>query len=540
MPDPVAHTRRHVIPETVEQRLHAVTSSAPVIVYVIDRDGAILLSEGKGLDLINVAADELVGRSIYDLYGDTGVRETVQRALDGENVTLITEQETPVGRLHYEVNLSPLYDGGEQIVGAIGVANDVTERVWVEETLEQTIQRLTLLRRIDVELSESLELNSVLTIAMDTALRASRAEHGFIGLISGDQLHLVHAAGSYQAGTIWTSSSGVIGRALRTREAQLVLDADADSDYINDIPGTRAQMVIPLIHRDHLIGVLNLKTTHPQAFTPDAFDFLGLVAGHITVAIDNAELYRVSQQQLQELHHLYVRVSELEQLKTDMIRIAAHDLRNPLGVVKNYAELMLMEDSDPMTEEQHSFVEAIQGAGRKMLKIIDDILSLQRVEAAQENANCEDIDLNALVSDVFSGNQTRARQKDQQYSLTLPEATLMVCADMGQLREAMDNLINNAIKYTPPEGCITVRLDADVHQAIFEVEDNGLGIPDDQQGRLFQPFFRASNAKASKIEGTGLGLHLVKNIIERNHGRMHFQSTLSSGSVFGFELPLLD
>ena len=109
--------------------------------------------------------------------------------------------------------------------------------------------------------------------------------------------------------------------------------------------------------------------------------------------------------------------------------------------------------------------------------------------------------------------------------------------DPAQLREAIDNLIGNAIKYTPDNGAVRVRLEQNAGRVIFEVKDNGLGIPDDQQERLFQPFFRASNAKASTIEGTGLGLHLVKNIIERHGGKMRFKSVVGQGSLFGFELP---
>jgi signal transduction histidine kinase len=429
-----------------------------------------------------------------------------------------------------------LYDIDDQITGAVAVVNDITEIITIEQELEATIRRLTLLRRIEVELSESLDINSVLTITMDTAQRATGAENGFIGLLEGDQLRVVHAVGVFVKDMTRNFDSGIIGRTLRTLQPQLVLDVDADPDYVRDIPGMKAQMTIPLIHRDHLIGALSLETAKPVLFTSDAFDFLTLIAGHITVSLDNAQLYQVSQQQLDELHQLYMRVSELEQLKTDMIRIAAHDLRNPLSLISGYVEL-LREDS-ALNEEQELFVQSIDKAQRKMFKIIDDILSLQRVEAAQDNKSCEEIDLSVLVRDLFNGNDVRARQKTQTYELSLPEQPLSVCVDVAQVREAIDNLIGNAIKYTPAGGSVMVRLAMNGKHAVFDVEDTGLGIPEDQQGRIFQPFFRASNARLSQIEGTGLGLHLVKNIIERHGGRMRFTSVQGQGSHFGFELPV--
>ncbi|MFN8560441.1 MAG: HAMP domain-containing sensor histidine kinase [Anaerolineae bacterium] len=230
-----------------------------------------------------------------------------------------------------------------------------------------------------------------------------------------------------------------------------------------------------------------------------------------------------------------MRVSELEQLKTDMIRIAAHDLRNPLGVVKASAELML-EDAT-LTPDQREFLDSIEEAGQKMLKIINDILSLQRIETMQTGGHRDDIDLSDLLRSVFAGNEARAQKKAQTFRLSLPEESVLVYVDAAQIREAMDNLIGNAIKYTPGGGTVTVRLEPFERSVVVEVEDTGLGVPEEQQARLFQPFFRASNARASKIEGTGLGLHLVKNIIERHGGIMRFRSAPGAGSVFGFEMP---
>jgi signal transduction histidine kinase len=116
---------------------------------------------------------------------------------------------------------------------------------------------------------------------------------------------------------------------------------------------------------------------------------------------------------------------------------------------------------------------------------------------------------------------------------------LEVLADSAQIGEAMNNLISNAIKYTPEGGKIEVSLSADDDNAIFRVRDNGYGIPLEQQAGLFQPFYRATTAKTIDIEGTGLGLHLVKNIIQRYDGEMIFSSVEGAGSTFGFKLPLI-
>ena len=523
-----------------EQRLHAVITGAPVIMYVVDAEGIIQMTEGRGLEAVGSRPNRYAGQSSFEIYKDfPDIVEGIRRGLSGRTSSIITQQKTQIGLVHYELRISPLYGTDMEIVGAIGVATDVTERIIAEQTLENTIQRLTFLRRVDVELSESLDLESVLTIGMDTALRATSAQHGFIGLLEGDQLRTVHTAGNYRKDVRFAFSEGIIGRALRTQEPQLVLDVNADPDYIAELPNTRAQMTIPLIHREHLIGVLNLETSNPEMFTREAFDFLGMIASHLTVAIDNSQLYQVSQQQIEELHQLYMRVSDLEQLKTDMIRIAAHDLRNPLGIIKGYTALML-EDNENLTEDQFTFLRSIESSSEKMLKIIGDILSLQRIESMHNKTNCDEVDLNALVGKLARESAAQAERKKQRFSVALADVSAPICVDLSQVREAIDNIIGNAIKYTPDGGSVIVTMKVEGKRGIFEVKDTGYGVAPEEQARLFQPFFRASNARASSIEGTGLGLHLVKNIIERHGGKMRFQSRLGEGSTFGFELPLQD
>ena len=170
-----------------EQYMQAVINSASVIVYTVDQDGLITMTEGKGLDAIGAISNRLVGQSVFEVYQDKPeVIDAVHKALNGTASTIQTTQDFPQGRVHYEAAISPLNDEDGYAIGAIGVLVDITDRVLAEQTLERSVQQLTLLRRVDGELSEKLDPDSVLMIAMDTALRASRAEHGFIGLIEGE------------------------------------------------------------------------------------------------------------------------------------------------------------------------------------------------------------------------------------------------------------------------------------------------------------------------------------------------------------------
>ncbi|MCS7071701.1 MAG: HAMP domain-containing histidine kinase, partial [Anaerolinea sp.] len=234
---------------------------------------------------------------------------------------------------------------------------------------------------------------------------------------------------------------------------------------------------------------------------------------------------------------LYARVRDLEQTKTDMIRIAAHDLRNPLSMVIGYAEL-LEETATALTPAQLDFIRSIIRGGQKMKKIIADILSLERIEAKVNESITEYDDLVGLARTVCGEYTHLAAEKGLTLVTDLTNAEVIIPMDSAQIREAIDNLVGNAIKYTPAGGTVTVTLICDECRARLTVTDTGAGIPLEQQERLFQPFYRAATEATRKAEGTGLGLHLVKKIVERHRGEIVFRSEVGVGSTFGFSLPL--
>jgi signal transduction histidine kinase len=294
-------------------------------------------------------------------------------------------------------------------------------------------------------------------------------------------------------------------------------------------------MCFPLISQDRLVGVLCLETQQPGRFTQQTFDFLKLVSSRIATAMDNASLYQVSQNQLTELQALYAKVSYLERLKTDMINLAAHDLRNPISSIINYSLVLRDDAASVLSDQNKSFLDVIDQAAQRILRITDDILSLERIE--QTATSTQAVDLCQLVQTVFAAFHDQAQYKSLDYELVIaPDVTPTVSGDPAQLREALANLVGNAIKYTAMGGRVTVRLSQVTFRARVEVEDTGYGIPADQQANIFKPFFRAVMEETRRIEGSGLGLHLVKNIVERHHGQMVFQSVYGKGSTFGFEL----
>jgi len=173
-----------------------------------------------------------------------------------------------------------------------------------------------------------------------------------------------------------------------------------------------------------------------------------------------------------------------------------------------------------------------------MQKITSDILSLERIEETALQNTAEIFDLNNLLQQTYNEHRPSAQLKKHNYLIELPEEQVIIDADPIQVHEAIANLVGNAIKYTPSHGEVKLVLDVVERTARVRVMDNGYGIPEDKQERLFQPFYRAKTQETESIQGTGLGLHLVKNIIERFDGTLVYKSIYKEGSTFGFDIPV--
>jgi PAS domain S-box-containing protein len=228
---------------------------------------------------------------------------------------------------------------------------------------------------------------------------------------------------------------------------------------------------------------------------------------------------------------------ELDELKSDFVATVSHDLRAPLTFMRGYTTMLPMVGS--LTEKQSEYVEKIlQGVGQ-MSELIDDLLDLGRVEAGVglERKPCH---LGTILVEAVDGMRTRAVAKSLEVRLEPPEGAAVVSGDAALLRQMVANLVDNAIKYTPDNGVVTVGLSVHDKQAAIRVTDTGIGIAPDDQVRLFEKFYRIKRRDTADIPGTGLGLAIVKSIAERHGGRVWVESELNKGSTFHVLLPLAE
>jgi signal transduction histidine kinase len=240
-----------------------------------------------------------------------------------------------------------------------------------------------------------------------------------------------------------------------------------------------------------------------------------------------------------ELKRLHKKIASLEQLKTDMIRIAAHDLKNPITSILLNVEMLekVAKKIDVLEVRQRieSGMDSVKHSTLIMKTITTSILSLEHIEELHRSSLYA-VELSPLVQAAYQEFLPQAKSQSQELTLKLPDEPVHVLGDTTLLAQVVTNLLENAVKYTQDGGCIEVRLKKTTDAVIFEVEDNGCGVPEKHQEKIFQPFVRLKNN--NEVAGTGLGLYLVKSIVLRHDGCVIFHSVPEQGSVFGFSLPL--
>ena len=230
-------------------------------------------------------------------------------------------------------------------------------------------------------------------------------------------------------------------------------------------------------------------------------------------------------------------LAELSRIKTQMLRMASHDLKNPLGRVIGYADLLTDNTKDNGHELEYGiFLKRIKQAGEEMLKLITEILDLEHIRSGK--AFHEPLNLQHLVLDVVQRYTDQAEEKNQTLNQHLAGDLPLFEGDYNQLVQAVSNLVGNAIKYTPNDGEITLQLAQHDESILLEVTDTGYGMPEEAQAKLFTEFYRVRTEATQDIPGTGLGLSLVKSVVEAHGGRIWVDSELDVGSTFHVELPL--
>lgn len=238
-----------------------------------------------------------------------------------------------------------------------------------------------------------------------------------------------------------------------------------------------------------------------------------------------------------ELAKKNMELAKLNELKNHFLGMAAHDLRNPIGVVMNFSELML-DEKESLSETQLFCLQHISETADFMLGMVNDLLDISYIESGKMVLNQKQFNLVELISKCQNFNSFFANKKNISLRFIPVSERLMVNADEGKIEQVLNNLISNAIKYSFPNSTVEVLLSIDQHRVICEVRDQGQGIPESFLPKLFRPFEKSGKKTTGGEKSTGLGLSIVRKILEAHQGKVWASSIEGKGSSFFFALPL--
>jgi signal transduction histidine kinase len=450
------------------------------------------------------------------------------------------------GQLIGALNIGVEHAGGileEYVDIAKEVAAQLAVAIQDARLLEAERRRsaeLEAVRQASLHVTSSLELQPVLEAILDHTLELASADSIHIFLSDGEQLTfgaVTWAEGARQETYAEPRPNGLTCAVASSGERIIAPDVDSHPLF-QDRRWGGAVVGLPLRVGEQMCGVMNIAFEKPRTFSESELNVLELLADQAAVAIHNAGLHQQVRRHASELAEALARQEELDRLKGEFIQNVSHELRSPLALIRGYAEMLDSSELGKLHAEQEGPVSVISRRARMLSDLVEDITLIMEAEARP-------LDLRPVTLDEI------ARTAVEDFHMAAEEAGLSLKAKidhpippiMGSptyLRRVLDNLLSNAIKFTPEGGTVTVRVSQGDKSVSLEVRDTGIGIPPDQLERVFERFYQVDGSLQRKYGGVGLGLALVREIVELHGGQVKVESRLDEGSIFAVTFPVTD
>jgi len=299
----------------------------------------------------------------------------------------------------------------------------------------------------------------------------------------------------------------------------------------------QSMLLVPVLVGGQLRGALGFDYCRERhVWLPDEIRLLEGVAHQLELALENVRLFEEARQRADELAAALARLEEMDRLKDQFLQNVSHELRSPLALIRGYAEMLNAGELGELRPEQQQPVTVIARRARMLGDLVRDITLI--LEAETNPPRPEAVPLDELTRAAVEDFQVVAKQSDLQIRADIPSDLPPASGSPIHFRRVLDNLLGNAIKFTPAGGTITVRMWQEREQIVLEVSDTGIGIPADQLERIFERFYQVDGSIKRRYGGAGLGLALVKEITEAFGGQVKVTSQVGKGSTFTVTLPI--
>ncbi|MFA5802884.1 MAG: GAF domain-containing protein, partial [Thermoleophilia bacterium] len=453
---------------------------------------------------------------------------------------------------------------------AVAIAGQAAVAIENARLFDETKNRLRVqkeLTSIAVGISSGLDLDRVMSQVVRHAAEVVEADAAMIALldVERDLITFPYAHNLPDKLTLITRSAdmGLAARVMKSGEPAIVNDypdsPDRQPEFVE--AGMTAVASVPLSIGGRSVGAIGVMDTGSgRKFTEEDLEILSIISTQAAVAVENTRLYEKlshSAQQLEarvkertealsrmyeesrrksrELEEVNLRLREIDRLKSEFLANMSHELRTPLNSIIGFSKLIIDGLDGEVNEEQLNDLEIVHVNGKELLRLIDDLLSLAKIEAGRMSLALQMEDPGQIVANVVMSMRSIADDRALKLVYEMPDSSRQISLDSGKVRQVLMNLVGNALKFTQ-EGTIRVTLEQTSGETVFSVSDTGIGLPQDQQEVIFERFHQATPGMADTA-GMGLGLTISKRFVEMHGGRIWLESEVGKGSTFFFSIP---
>lgn len=516
-------------------------------VIVTDINGRVAYWNGAAERLYGWPSAEVIGRNILDV---TPTR--MSQAQAAEILAHLQRGEKWSGEFFVQrrdgtqfwahVTDSPMYDTDGRLTGMVGVSVDITEHKRIEAQLHEQTETIVTINRIGQLLSAELDLQKLVQLVTDAATELTNAQFGalFYNSITeqGDPYQLYTLSGVPPAAFAnfpMPRNTHVFGPTFRNEGVIRSANIRKDPRYGHNPPyhgmpaghlPVTSYLAVPVVSRlGEVLGGLFFGHSEEGVFTERAEQVAVGIAAQTAIAMDNARLYEAAQQAIRA--------------RDAFLSMAAHELKTPVTSIVGYAQMLQrrMDQDEVVTERIVRSVNTLAAQTHKLHHLVDSLFDLSRIQLGQLTLDRAPVDVPELVQNLIETLQPTLTQHVLSYVGPSSSETLRIEADAVRLEQALLNLVENAIKYSPNGGTIEVAVEQREAALCIRVSDQGLGIPAGALSHLFRRFFRADNVQETSISGMGMGLFIVKEIITLHDGSIEVESREGHGSTFRVLLP---
>ena len=318
---------------------------------------------------------------------------------------------------------------------------------------------------------------------------------------------------------------GVTGTVAATGRPLLVPDVRAFPGYISGHPEMRSEMAAPMRIGEEVIGVLDVESRAIEAFDESSLESLSRLADQIALVAHSNQL-------LSQQRDTVARLRELDQMKSDFVAITSHELRTPLTAIRGFVKTLIRNRERMSDSQVAEFMRIIDRQSERLTHLVEDLLIASRIEAGAVDLSLKEVHLETFVSDLIASFQPADRHRIKP---TVAGGTVVI--DPSRVEQILRNLLDNALKFSPPDSAVSLRASVGVRAVELQVADAGVGIAPEDLPHIFDRFHQASDALTREAHGVGLGLFITKRLTEAMGGRIEASSTPAEGSTFTVVIP---